>query len=231
MIQKLINGAWMIVACVCVGTIISQAIMLIYLVSAWKIDHQRWVYIVAAAKGIAPADDKEAQAKGGEEKVAEMPSYDQILETRAVKYRNLEIREQELRDSFSQLQNQEAQLTDDKKHYKQLREAFDAQLLAMREGSLATGKDEVRRTLESIKPKQAKALILEMLDNKEIEEVVALLGPMADTKRAKIIGEFKTPEELEKLSEVLRRIREGSPSASVSESTRKQLEEMSNPQL
>jgi flagellar motility protein MotE (MotC chaperone) len=226
MIQRLINGAWTIFAYVCVGTIVSQAIILAYLISTWRIDHQRWMQIVAAAQGILPSGSSESQTKEPEEKIAEQPSYDQILEARALKYRNLEIREQELRNYLSQLQYEQTKLADEKKRYKQLRDGFDAQLLSMREGSAASGKEEVRRTLESLKPKQAKALILEMLDNKEINEVVALLLPMTDAKRSKIFGEFKTSEEMEKLSEVLRRIREGSPGANVPETTRKQLEQL-----
>jgi flagellar motility protein MotE (MotC chaperone) len=208
------------------GTIISQAIILTYLISTWKIDRQRWMQVFAAAQGIVPAGETEPQAKVTEEKVAEQASYDQILETRALKYRNLELREQELRNSLSQIQYEQSKLAEDKKRYKQLRDGFDAQLVSMREGSAASGKDEVRRTLENLKPKQAKTLILEMLDNKEIDDVVSLLLPMVDAKRAKIFGEFKTPEELEKLSEVLRRIRVGLPSANVPETTRKQLEQL-----
>jgi hypothetical protein len=215
----------------CVGTVISQVIILFYLVSTWKIDNQRWLHVVAAAQGIKSAVSAEPQAKGAEEKITEQASYDQILEARALKYRNLELREQDLRNSLSQAQFEQTKLAEDKKHYKQLRDSFDTQLVSVQEGSVATGRDEVRRTLENIKPKQAKALILGMLDNKEIDEVVTLLASMPDAKRAKIFGEFKTTDELEKLSEVLRRIREGSPTANVSENTRKQLDQIKSPQL
>lgn len=231
MIQRLINGAWTLFVYACVATIIAQAIILTYLAVAWKIDHTRWLRIFAAAQGIESGQDREPMAKAGEDKAAEQPSYEQILEARAIKYRNLELREQQLRDSVSHLQYQETKLADDEKHYQQLRDAFDAQLTSMREGSVASGKDEVRRTLENIKPKQAKALILAMLDNKELDDVVTLLTPMQESKRAKIIGEFKSPEELEKLSEVLRRIRAGQPSAGVPETTLKQLEQTKTPQL
>ena len=38
MIGKLTKGAWALFIYVCVGTIISQMVILMYLVSAWKID-------------------------------------------------------------------------------------------------------------------------------------------------------------------------------------------------
>jgi hypothetical protein len=231
MIKRLLGAAGTMIVYACVGTVISQAIILMYLISTWKIDNQRWLCIFAAAQGIQPAAASESQTKVAEEKVPEQPSLDQILETRALKSRNLELREQELRNNLSQLQIEQTKLADDKNSYKQLRDEFNAQLLSMREGAVAAGKDEVRNTLENLKPKQAKALLLEMLDKKELDEVVALLSPMPDPKRAKIFGEFKTDEEMEKLSEVLRRIRIGSPTAGVPDNTRKQLEQLKTSQL
>jgi hypothetical protein len=231
MIKRLLGAVGTMIVYACVGTIIAQAVIMAYLISTWKIDNQRWLSVIAAAQGILPAEGAEAQTKVAEVKVAEQPSLDQILEARALKSRNLELREQELRNSLSQLQLEQTKLADDKKSYKQLRTDFDAQLLSMREGAVASGKDEVRNTLENLKPKQAKALIIEMLNKKEIDDVVALLSPMPDAKRAKILGEFKTDEEMEQLSEVLRRIRVGSPTASVPENTRKQLEQLKTTQL
>jgi len=52
-----------------------------------------------------------------------------------------------------------------------------------------------------------------MLDNKELDEVVALLAGMADSKRAKILAEFKTADEIKKIEEVLDLIRKGAPEA------------------
>ncbi len=231
MIKRLLSAAVTMLAYACVGTVISQAIILAYLISTWNIDGQRWLNIIAAAQGIQPARGAEAPAKSEQEKAAEQPSLDQILEARALKYRNLELREQELRSSLSQLQQEQTRLAEEKKSYKQLRDEFEAQLASMREGATASGKEEVRTTLENLKPKQAKALILEMLNDKEIDDAVTLLSPMPDAKRAKILGEFKTDEEMEKLGEVLRRIRAGMPSAGMQENTRKQLEQLKTSQL
>ena len=62
-----------------------------------------------------------------------------------------------------------------------------------------------------------------MLAKNEIQDVVALLAPMTDGKRAKIIGEFKTPEETQKIDEVLRLIRRGEPEAGATVNARQQL--------
>jgi hypothetical protein len=233
MIRRMINIALAGVAYTCIGTVISQIIIFLYLSSAWNIDHQRVEKILAAAQGIEPISPKEIkeEVKKPEVKAPEEPSYDQIVEARARKYRNLEIREQELRDNLAQVQHEQNQLTDEKKRYKKLRDGFDSQLLAVNESATSAGNDEVRRTLESIKPKQAKALLLDMLGDNEIDNVVTLLSAMPDGKRAKIIGEFKTSDEMNKLSEVLRRIREGVPTAETADKTRKQLDQLKQTQL
>jgi hypothetical protein len=208
----------------CLATLISEAILLAYVTGAWRLDRARWDQAVDVARGAA-----EVGGSGGKtpaaEPAPEQPSYEQILETRALKDRNLELREHQLQNGLAELRRDHGQLADDQNKFKNLRKNFDAQLSALREKSTASGLDDVRRTLESIDPKQAKQLLLDMLDKKEMDDVVTLLLPMSDSKRAKIIGEFSDPDDLEKISEVLRRVRQGRPESQVTESVQKQLKE------
>ena len=62
-----------------------------------------------------------------------------------------------------------------------------------------------------------------MLAQKELDEVVALLDGMTENKRAKIIAEFKADTEAEQIGEVLRRIRQGAPAATVAEKIEKKI--------
>ena len=43
MIKRFTGGVWTMLVYACVGTIISQVIILLYLISTWKIDNQRWL--------------------------------------------------------------------------------------------------------------------------------------------------------------------------------------------
>ena len=78
---------------------------------------------------------------------------------------------------------------------------------------------EVQRTLEAIAPKQAKEQLLRMLAeaktpaDQPMEDVLRILKAMPLDKRKKILAEFKTPEEIEKLADVLREIRLGGSDA------------------
>jgi len=71
------------------------------------------------------------------------------------------------------------------------------------------GLETVRAILGTIKPQQAKEQLVGMLKDGELDQVVAILSEMSDSKRAKIIGEFKTPEENEMIGQVLEHLRKG----------------------
>ena len=81
-----------------------------------------------------------------------------------------------------------------------------------------------------MQPKQAKDQLLRMLDEAGPEElekvnrdVVTMLKSMPLDKRKKIVSEFKTDEEAEKLHEILKQIREGVPDLTLIHETREQL--------
>jgi hypothetical protein len=215
----------------CVATVIAQAILAVFISSRVRLDQEKAAQMLAIAYGIDLfAVRDEALAEQEQERIsAEQASYDQILEARALKTRNLELREQALQSGLQQLKIAQRKASEEYKRCAQLKETFDEALKALNEGAAASGADEVRRILETVKPKQAKELIVQMLDDKKIDQVVVLLGAMPDAKRAKIFAEFKTPEETEKIGEILRRIREGVPTAQMADETRKQLQSPKSP--
>ena len=93
----------------------------------------------------------------------------------------------------------------------------------MRSKALSTGRENVRTIWENIKPKQAKEQIMEMIDKQEMNEVVTIFVAMPIAKRAKIVSEFKTAEELQKLDEIMRLIRQGVPEVNLIDKTRSQI--------
>ena len=82
-----------------------------------------------------------------------------------------------------------------------------------------------------MQPKQSKDQLMKMLAEPKtptsdpIEEVVRILKAVQLDKRKKILSEFKTPEEIEKLHEILRVIRIGGSDTQLLEDTRKQLQQ------
>lgn len=212
---RLMRGLWGLVLYFALATLIAQTIMALYAVRTWGIDAARLRQVLAVARGethTAAASPPAAAEK------PEIPSYQQVLEARALRDINLRLREEALAHALADLRNSQQKLAEDLKRFKVQRADYEKQLAELQSGNVAAGREEVRRILQSVRPKQAKEILMQMLDNKETQEVVALLTGMTDSKRAKILGEFKTPEETQKIEEVLRLIRQGEPKAGVVQS-------------
>jgi len=160
-----------------------------------------------------------------EQAAIEQVSYPEILERRALEFRDLERREQAIQDAIEQLRFDRRKLAKEQKRYEQIRKTFDAELTKMRGGALAEGLDEVRRILESIKPDEAKAQLLQMFEDNQLDTVVLLLRDMPDRKRSRIIGEFKTQQEQKKINEVLERLLDGVPDGEVAEAAQERMDQ------
>ena len=223
MISRLLGLVTSIAAYFCVATCIAEAIVIGYVWSAWQLDREKVVRILAVAHGIDLAEARHEDQRG-QPPLPEQVSLDEIAKARAIHVRHLELREQALKSALDQLRFEQQKLADETKRYDKQKEDFEARLLALEQEAQSGGIVQLTSIMEKIKAKQAKEQILRMLADNEIDEVVAMLGSMQASKRAKIIGEFKTPEESEKLGEVLRRIREGAPKADLAKKTERQLQ-------
>ena len=137
--------------------------------------------------------------------------------------RNVDLREQMLITLHEQIQSQQRQLVEEKRRYQKEREEFETKLLAIRKEAENEGTTQTAAILQRLKPAQAKQQILRMLQDNQVDQVVLLLSEMQESKRAKILNEFKTPEETAQLAEVLRRLRQGDPTANLAEQTQKQI--------
>jgi len=109
--------------------------------------------------------------------------------------------------------------------------AFDQRLASLQSAATENSLREVQQTLEAIPSKQSKDQVMKMLadpktpQNNPIEDVVRILKAMPLDKRKKILQEFKSPEEIEKLHEILRVIRVGGTDTELLQETRKQLQQ------
>lgn len=229
MIGRLMRVAVAMFVYFCLATVLAQAGLAVYIAAVWKLDKNKMVQIVAIAQGVDLFAIKEEAEESRGESSSEQMSFDQILAARVEKFHNIEIREQALSSGLEQLGFEQRQLTNNTKRYNQTREAFDAELAAMQKQATSLGMEDNRAKLEAIQPKQAKQLLDEMLLKKETSQVVELMMGMPTTKSAKIIKEYTTPEDIEKISEVLRLIRQGSPTSDLAATTQKKLTQPTPP--
>ncbi|MFO0901325.1 MAG: hypothetical protein U0836_28190 [Pirellulales bacterium] len=210
-----------LILCLCVGTTLTAAggVAWGWMQGYW--DRDRVTRAVAALHGVelaSAATPSEASAGAG-------PTHDlEALKARA--RRDVELREQAVQAGIAQLRFLQEKLDADRTRYDQLWAGFQSQLQSLREGAIATGRNNVREIWENIRPKQAKVQIIEMLkEEKGIDEVVSILTQMPIDRRAKIVGEFKTEEEQEKMTEILRLIRDGLPDVKMIDDAAAKLQE------
>ncbi len=217
MIARLLGGTINLVVYLSAATMMATVIMVCYLWNTWHMDQGRLVQILAIAQGLdlfqaeAQADD-EAKEGGSS---AEQPSMQQIIDARLAKDRDLTMREMALQNGNQQLRIEVKRVVEQQAAYERLIKDFRAQLAGLQEGAEAEGRTAVATTLQTLEPEQAKLFLLEMLEKQETEEVVILLTGMDERRRAGILGEFQTADEIDKIAEVLRLIRQGHPKTAI----------------
>jgi hypothetical protein len=212
MIKRIMGGLGTLFVCFCVGTLISQAFLAAHLWSKWQLDRDKCAQLLTLAQGEDLVVVSRAALPQQEELAPEQPSLEEITEARLAEDLALQLREQALRQAQEQVRFQQRTLSDQLKRHKH------------DENEKGTGMQTNVAMLQSMKPKQAKEQLVRMYDDGELDQVVMLMVDMADAKRKKICGEFRTDEENEKLGEILRRIREGFPLAMAAEESQKQLQ-------
>lgn len=203
-----------VIVYLCIGTVIAQGICIGYAWSKGYVSKPKLLQMAAVAQG---ENERQSDNRDSHEKElsSEQPSLQDIENARALRIRNLELREQAIQAGLDRVRYEQTKLADERDMYLRTRAAFDAHLKNMKEGAIAKGRTDTRTILENIKPKQAKQQILQMIEAGEEEEVVAILSEMPVAKRAKIAGEFgKLDEDNEKLGKILRLIRQGVPEVS-----------------
>jgi hypothetical protein len=223
MIGRLLHGAIALFACFCVATVIAEAIIAGLLVFRWHFDGDRFAKTLLAAKGELPTAESPPPEKPKEPSSSEQISFDQILEARVVKEKDLQLREQALASSLAQLGLDQRKLVDEESRYKKQRTDYEKKLAAALDAAKTTGVENARRILQTLKPTQSKEFLIGMLNNRQLSDVVTLLSEMPDAKRAKILSEFKSPEETKKAESIFDMIRRGSPEGPLADQAKEQL--------
>ncbi len=195
-----------------VGTVIAAAIIVGYAATHGFLDKEKLARMADAARGIEPVAAPVAVVKK-EVESAEQPSFEDIERIRGIKARNLELRESAFKNEFDRIEFEKKLITKKYEQYERLKENFDEKFLNNKKNeTVKEGREKIRLIWENMKPKQVKDEIMKMLDDPaETQEAVSILSSVAPNKQAKIIAEFKAEDELKKLDEILRMIRQGVP--------------------
>jgi len=215
----------------CVATVLAQGVVLAMLWWKGAFSDDRMTAMFAALHGIHPETaGADAAAKAKEDSNHEQPSLEDISKKRLLASLDLSLRETTLDKSLIDLRTLEQQVATDFERLKVLKEGMDKKLDDVKTAVMDEALQELLQTLMAISPKQAKEQILKMLtttdgsDAKVMNDVVRMLKAMPLDKRKKILGEFKTAPESEKLAKILEAIRTSPLEMDLLRDSRNQLE-------
>jgi hypothetical protein len=218
-----------------IGTVISLTVLVGMLWWKGALTDDRLLGMLAALQGIPmPAPGSVAAADPAAD---EQPSLEQILQRRLVASLDLDMRETAIDKALAELRNLETQIKTENQRLDLWKLSFDKRLETLESQTTDEALLQLQRTIEAMHPKQAKDQILKILDqpptkpdDDPMRDVVTILKTMPIDKARKIVGEFKSPEEAEKLADILRQIRLGSPDADLIRDTRNELQQQLQPQ-
>jgi hypothetical protein len=212
-----------------VATVLTLAITSGYAWSSGLLNAAKWSKIMAVVQGL-DVETMRAAAKAERDRAdGVQPSLADLARARAARSRDLELREGAAASLLDELRAERIKLTEETSRYKRVKTEFETQLQQLRDSALATNEENVRLIIENIKPRQAKDQLMRMIRTQQMPAAVVLLASMPIAKRAKVIGEFKTDEESQKLAEMLKMIRESEPELELVDSARSKLEKKPSP--
>ncbi|MDE0862512.1 MAG: hypothetical protein OSA98_01910 [Rubripirellula sp.] len=202
----------------CVATVLTQMLLMSYFLIRGTLNRKSATKLIALVNGIDITGNRLQEIMKQTEDL-EQPSFDEILAERKMKSLDMDIRlrsQQEFRDELSLMLSE---LKDDQDRFSNRLLAFRTELKEMGTEAQESGLQEVQRTLQSLDPEQSKEQLLIMYADKRIDDVVTILQAMSTDARKDILAEFNTPEDVEILSDILRRIGEGMPVSSLIKET------------
>jgi hypothetical protein len=189
---------------VATATVITLALGLGYLWQTERIDDDKMFRIVALVQGVDLEKIAEEQAGATGEVPPEQPSVDELEGQQQVLDRNYEVKLLSLQRGRQEFDFRMQELRTQTQRFDRLARDWEAKLKQQDELTTQENLAKVITDLEQVKPGTAKDLLMRWIQEDRMNDVILLLGKMSETKKAKILKAFTTPEELDKLHEIHR---------------------------
>lgn len=205
---RLVGAVWGLFLYFCLATVLALLIGFVALWMSGKLDQRKLAQMVAVAHGVDLFERPETDTYK-----PDGTPIDAQIDQRGYQLRQMEFRAQSLFQETQALARLQSRVEAEQALATQVHKNFEEEIKEWQTGNKAESLENARLLLENLKPKQAKDQLMIMIQNGEIDAVVRLMIAMPISKRAKIAGEFKTPEEEQELAKIVDLIREGQPEA------------------
>lgn len=210
MIGKLARGF----AAICVGTVLTQLILLGYFAFKGTLNASAMTQIIGLVNGIDITGSRlQRILSEGEDR--EQPDFDEILQARKMESYDMDLRLQSQQKFRNELGTMLADLRDDRQRLDQRLGSFDAKLDEIEQEALQKGLRDAGRAIQVLDAEAAKDQLLIMFNEERVDDVVTIIQAMPLDKRRDILAEFTSEAEKETLAELLRLISEGRPTTAL----------------
>lgn len=203
----------------CAATFLTSLVGMAMLWQRGAFADGRMLRMWAALQGIeTPRTTHKGEKAKSKEDSSEQPSFEEVLSKRALASLDLDLRASAINQSLGELQDIQAKIRTERSRFDSLVKSFDLKLQELESSATNQAVLETQQTLEALPPKQAKQQLLKLLAEKPRdklpnprESVVSLVKAMPIERRKKILAEFKSTDEEDKLSQILVDILSGAP--------------------
>jgi hypothetical protein len=203
---KIFNFIGELVAYVCVATVITLALVVGYLRYTEQLTNEKLFRVIALLQDVDLEQIEAEQTKSKEEVPPKEMSLHEVMHQQQVKDRNFELKLLALQSGRQEYDEKLKELREQTARFDRQAQDFQSKL---REQERLTTQENVAKVvsqLEQVKPDVGKASLMRWIDEGRMDDAILLMGKMSETKLAKILRTFETPQELDKLHEIHQRI-------------------------
>jgi hypothetical protein len=203
---KLVDILFGLIAYLCVATVITLALIVGYLFHTDQLNNAKLFRLMAVMQDVdlqkMAAEDK----KSPTEVPPQEPSLNEVMNHQQIVDRNFEVKQLALQRGKQEYDNSYQLLVEQTARYDRLAQDLKSQFQQQRELTTQQNVAKVVSQLEQVTPDVGKDQLMRWIDEKKMDDAILLMSKMSESKLAKILKTFSTPEELTKLHEIHERI-------------------------
>jgi hypothetical protein len=209
-LSKLIGVAGAAFIYACVATTIAEAIVLVALWRSGAFETKKVQKYAAVIYGFELKDLNIDGVKPTTIEQKATQSREELLDSRVRDNATLVSRQDAIKKGADDVRLLVQALSTKRERYEIVKSGFNDLLVQLEQDVNDSAITEIRSTLEVLRPKQTKDLMVTMLrdgnvtaNDDVLDDVLVIIGGMPQDKLKKIFGEFKTEEEREELNRIL----------------------------
>lgn len=203
---KIINMLVSLIVYFCVATVITLTLIGGYLRFSDRLTNDKMFRLVAVMQDVdlqkiaASAQKSKEEVPPAELSLAEVMNHQQLLD------RNYEVKKLALERGKKEYDASLQGIVEQIERYDRIAQEWHSKLKQDQEQTTQQNVTTVVNQLEQVAPEVGKDLLMRWIADNKMDDAILLMSKMSDTKLAKVLKTFETPEELKKLHEIQERI-------------------------